>query len=412
MWGPLTKRLNVAMMVVGFGFGQGALFLSQLDLVAGGKASLLGEFGICYTVFTLLYQVIDWGGLVVLARRAATSESDSEISKAFWSFSTFRLLIGLIVTTTIIAIYMNQNESFSSGFALACAPFLSLNAFNAGGVLDGKSRSGWTGLSSSIPIAAVAAALLLTSDLSPERCGLATGATFGLSYGVGILMQHLALRRGGIRLPPTPVQLKLVKSFARDGGAYLIAWTPGQIFYRAQLFIANATLGVAATGYIVFAKQIINGASQFLYFIRRTEFPGLVAARHAGRRDFATIFQTQRLCFLSSIALTLGIAATSPLLSELSNVDKQASIALLLFSLTVFTSNLFSTAQQVLVADSRNLLAGSIGVIGSAFALSASLFLTKGLGLAALPIVEALMQIVAAATVATFIAREAKLGNV
>lgn len=400
------------MMVVGFGFGQGALFLSQLDLVASGKASLLGEFGICYTVFTLLYQVVDWGGLVVLARAAATTESDSEISAAFWSFSIFRLLIGLIITAIVFSLYMDRDASFSGAFALATAPFLSLNAFNVGGILDGKSRSGWTGLSSSVPIAAVACSLLLASHLSPEHCGFIAGATFGLSYGLGILMQHLTLRRGGIHLSPVRVQLQIATSFAKDGGSYLIAWTPGQIFYRAQLFIASAMLGAAATGYIVFAKQIINGASQFLYFIRRAEFPGLVAARHAGRKDFATIFRTQRLCFFSSIALTLGIAAASPLLSKLTSVAPQASMALLLFSLTIFTSNLFSTAQQVLVADSRNFLAGSVGVLASLCALAASLLLAKDLGLAALPIVEALMQIAAAAIVATLIALGSKLGNV
>ena len=71
--------MNLLLLLAGFGLGQGVLFIVQTGLLATGNAIRLGWFGITYTMGVLAFQVIDWGGLVVLARRTLSSGGNEAI---------------------------------------------------------------------------------------------------------------------------------------------------------------------------------------------------------------------------------------------------------------------------------------------------------------------------------------------
>src|ERR1700712_2315583 len=105
-----ARFLNVGMLIAGYGFGQGSIFLTQTWLMARGKLHLLALFGTHFSFAMFGIILVEAGSLVTLARQTA-SMSGEDVSRdaherlmwqKFWEISVFRMGLALTVVAAII----------------------------------------------------------------------------------------------------------------------------------------------------------------------------------------------------------------------------------------------------------------------------------------------------------------------
>ncbi len=299
---------NIAALVAAYGSGQGALFLAQTSLVARGQLAQLGEFGTTFVFVTLFYQLVDWGGILLLAREVLdTRRPASQTWKLFWSFSAIRAVIAGAIILASIGIRLLFGANFWTSFFLMSSGGLFFVAFNVGGLLDGLSLSGWNGVAGAIPFLATAMALPYCSGFHDKSsAGAVLGLTYAIGSVVGVILQSAILRMHfeprGMQKPEWRKGMVL----AREGGVYFLTWIPGQLFFRGQIAISASMFGTASTGLFVYAKQIITAASQVISFARRSEFPNVVKILAVSRRSITNIVGQQ----LFSLTLSLAAAVT------------------------------------------------------------------------------------------------------
>src|ERR1700742_2935754 len=124
---------NITALVGAYGAGQGALFLAQTNLVARGELARLGEFGTTFVFVTLFYQIVDLGGLVLLAREVLDAKlTVDEKWDLFWSFSAIRAALAAAIIVSAICALLYVGPQFWTLFFLASAPGLVSVAVNPG----------------------------------------------------------------------------------------------------------------------------------------------------------------------------------------------------------------------------------------------------------------------------------------
>jgi hypothetical protein len=350
------KALNLIGLIGGFGAGQGLQFVAQTWLLANGKTAFLGRYGVAYTIVSLFYQLVDFGGLVILARISATqSVTDAEIADGLWSLSAFRFLLALaVVLLAILFWFAFGRGTFEGSYELTASIGLLIYACNAGGVLDGKNLSGWTGTTWGIPFLLTAILLPPCSQLPLPQAGYILGIAFSCGAGATVVAQHAVLRSQGMILALTRPKSSIVFLVIKEGILYLMTTMPGQILYRVQIGSAALLEGVVAAGLITYVKQILSGIFQLQYFVRRIEFPVLVKTTLANSSLFYSLVVAQRLS-LALAALFFVLTAVSGIILTFFGSPSFHRIGLLLIAFTPssFAVSCGSSLTQLCAATSR-----------------------------------------------------------
>ena len=257
--------------------------------------------------------------------------------------------------------------------------------------MDGTHRSGWTGVTSAIPILLAALVLWLTIRSSPYLAGLAVGGTFGAAMAATVGLQHLILACQGVKLTFIRPRPDILRETAMEGWHYLLAWAPSQLFYRGQLTIAGLLLGPIAMAYVVYAKQIVNGFSQFLYFVRRTEFPSLVQSVTKGRVSLTSLLKIQKIALAGGAAATLILAPLSLTAYLMGPHELQeATLVLFGFSWVIFSASAYGAINQIFIANKRTFISAKIGIPGNILTLAATAGAIPIFGVLAIPMLELL----------------------
>lgn len=388
---------NIALLFGAFAAGQGSLFLAQTWLLSRGDLALLGRFGTSYLLMTLAYYVVDWGGMVVLARRELVAKSREESAAFFWDFSAMRAAVAALTCAVLAGWAVLDPGTFETSYVLAAAPGVLLGALNFGGVIDGLHRSGLSGVAAALPMVASAAMLPFAASLPPGEAGAMLGAAFTLGTLAGTLFQLAVLKRLG-RIPRwRRPSLAGGRAAGHEGGLVLLTLLPSYTFYRGQVAISALLLGPAATGLFVYAKQIVNGIVICNQFIRRAEFPRLVETVSAGAGVAATLaVQKLALAFAAAFAAALlagGVAVWMWRSDELG----AAALLIACFAPTLIASGLYSAMHQAYLASGRSAMAATVAIGSVVGGLLLCLGLALWIGLVGFAAAEALTNAVACA---------------
>jgi hypothetical protein len=334
-----------------YGVGQGALLLAQTWLVVRGELAFIGLFGLSFTMATLAYLVVDWGGLVLLARQELSNAGERECAALFWNLTAARLILAVAMTIGFAFYLFLDGNNFVTAYALIAAPTLFLGAFNPVGLIDGLRRSGPNGIAAALPNIASALALVPLAGYDPALQGYILGGIFTLATLGGLVFQYAVLK--GAHRQPAWVAPTARGAYAavRDGGLVLLTIAPTQIFYRLELTASMSVLGPALTGLFVYVRQILGAALQCAQFIRRAEFPGLMAGLRDGfHLDSAIRAQKTSLGF--TLAGSIGIAALGPLAYFLAppDIGDNALIFALAYGVILILCGLYAGTTQVYIA--------------------------------------------------------------
>jgi hypothetical protein len=304
------KRLNAALLIGGYAVGQGAIFAVQTLLVAQDRLLLLAGFGSVFSFAILGSLIIDFGALTVLARRTAEADGDTKLVwTSYWSITACRLAIGAGVAMAASVYAILATDEFLRAYVFWALPAAVLWPFNAAGILDGLRLGGVSGLTSVLPYLCSAVALLAAMQVSPGVAGALLGGGLTFGYALTLIGQYAALRRFGSAprfVRPARGHILII---GREGGAVLLTTLPGQLHYRYQLLLANLVLGAAGTALFLYARQIATACAQVIGFLRRVEFPDLVARMIEARGDpTKVVLDTQRT------GTRLGFAAAATMI--------------------------------------------------------------------------------------------------
>lgn len=280
------RRLNAALLIVGYAAGQGAIFAVQTLLLAGDRLHLLAAFGSAFSFAILGSLLIDFGGLTVLARETARADGRAEqIWRHYWAVTVCRLAVAVAVIGAAASYAALASDAFSAAYALWALPAAIIWAFNAAGVLDGLRLGGVNGIAGAAPHLSSAAALVVAMNVSPAVGGALLGGALSAGYAVALIGQYLALCWAGYSPRFARPTVAEAATAGREAGAVLLTTLPGQLYFRFQLLLANIVLGPAGTALLVYAKQIATAAAQVIGFLRRVEFPDLVLRLTEARGD-------------------------------------------------------------------------------------------------------------------------------
>lgn len=285
------------MLLIGaYAAGQGGIFAVQTVLLAEDRLLLLAGFGTAFSFAILGSVVIDFGGLTVLARETAAAGRDAErIWATYWGITAWRALAGLATAVAMAVPAVLIADPLVGSYALWALPAALLWPFNASGILDGLRVAGISGLIGSIPYLCSAAALLAAMQMNPADAGALLGGALSLGYGLTLLCQYAALRRIGCTPRWVRPGAELTLALGREGGTVMFATLPGQLYFRYQVLLANLVMGPAGTAIFLYGKQVATAVAQAVGFVRRVEFPELVARLVGGGENaFATVLRTQR----------------------------------------------------------------------------------------------------------------------
>jgi O-antigen/teichoic acid export membrane protein len=354
----LGNVLNLAFLVGSFGAGQGAIFLVQTLLVAEGDLALLARFGTCFSFAILAVLLIDFGSQTTLARntavavRAAGDPSD-QIWSSYWHATVIRAGIALLVVAGALAYISATSSAFERWYVLCALPAALAWPFNATGLLDGLRMSGAAGLVGAAPYVCSAAALFLAMQHDDAMAGALAGSALAAGYVLSALAQLTILALVGRPMRHARVSGDRLRTAALDGGSVFLAMLPGQLYYRLQLILAATFLGPSGTALFLYAKQIATGFAQLVAFVRRVEFPELVALHASGRTapPLVQILRSQRTGTVvgligSAAMLTLGAAAYAMTNGE----HASAALAVVMFSPTVVAGAIMAVFTQALQA--------------------------------------------------------------
>ena len=353
------KKLNVAGMIAGFAIGQGALFVSQTALLVSSELVRLGQFGVIFTMLTLVYQGLDCGGLVILSRDLQSRPDRASVGTLFWSFSLFRFMLVPLVVLVIVAIgWLVGLSQFDIYYLAGAAAGMVITTINPGGLLDGHGMSGVTGLSSAAPFLTSAIALPIALTLSDAQAGLLLGCALSFGAILSIGAQFATLIRFKLSPPLSRPDPALVRSTGKEAVVYLLSWMPGQFYFRAEMAITLAALGVVPTGLLLYAKQVIMIPTRLLYFVRRAEFPTLVKRIESEPDVLKAIFRTQRLTTILSLVCVAALALGGLVAEWLFHEHLYGAGTLVaLFSPVVFAASLAANLAQGCYACHRTGLA-------------------------------------------------------
>lgn len=388
--------MNIALLLFAFLLGQGGLFLVQTWLIANGEIEFVGKFGLSFSMITIAYFVIDWGGSIELARSQLARSSDDNFSD-FLNYCIARIIIAGLVIPAYILSYTIFGDQFSSSYITTAALGLTIATCNANGVLDGMRRSGLAGLTTTFPIMTSTAAIPLSLDVPLDNRGSVLGYAYTIGIIVAVLTQYVVMYRNGTRVTQANISRRGILAAITEGGLIIATQLPGQLFYRVQLATAAWLLGPAATGIVAYAKQISSAALQVIGFIRRAEFPQLIdTLSHSERLKDA--LRVQKTGILIGAVIGAALSAAGILVSYLrSDHLGDAALITAAFGPIILTGATYGAITQILLGQRRFRSAAALGNLVIAIGAILTLLLVHAAGSFGIPVAEFLMQVIGVA---------------
>ena len=342
------KYINLALLVLGFGVGQGSLFLANTYLYWTGHYLLVADFGSANALVTLVAFVGDWGGASYLAAKAAApGAADESAEVAYASLSAFRLLLAAVYGLALAFVWRGDG-GFLTAYLVASAPSLIANAVNPVGLLDGRGRSGLAGLLQALPWISVAVAAPFCADLDVRSSGWLLGALTSAATGLTVAAQLVIAR---IRIVPAAsgLTLRQISRVALAAAPYMSTALPGHLLYRGQIYLANAYLPAAAVALFIYARQIVGVGYQATGFYLRVDWRDFAAWL---RRAHPTAMQV----LYRSGAVRLGVVAMSGLIvlaAVIGPYRPELARVLAVYALAVVTVTSSATLQRVYLLSNR-----------------------------------------------------------
>ncbi len=411
------KWLNVALLILGFASGQGAMFIAQSWLLLKGRIDLVGMAGSHLSFAILALFLIDSGSITLLASHtrevARRGLSYHALWPSFWATCAFRLMLSLLLVGAILlaATTLGMMSPFTSSFALTAIPALLIWPLNPAGILDGVERSGVGGLTGAAMYIAAAVALPATTRMPEGDAGLLLGAAFSLGTLVAVGMQFVMLQAViGTVVPARPSRQGLREAFV-GGTLMLVNTLPGQLFFRFQIATAGALLGPAGLGTIVYTKQITNACTQTISFARRAEYIHLLERLSRPSANFlrVTVEAGKSGVVMSFAGMFAVMGFGSTVLLGLLPMDTAIGSAMLIFAPLIFVNTAYLSLIQGYIAignHGRVVVATQVVLWGSA---AGTLLLAPSLGLAGFAIAEIGLQAVGALLLITIAPSPARL---
>lgn len=405
------KLLNLAMLIGGFGLGQGSIFLVQTVLVAEGRLDLLAAFGLHFSFAILGLLLVDWGSLTVLARETATATADEadhdRIWRSWWAMTPVRLLVAAAVIAAGLVYAISNDTGFGGAFVLGALPAALIWSLNANGILDGLKRAGVSGMTGSLPYLGTAAALFVARDWQLETAGLTVGLALSAAYLLSILLQQVAIARAGHGLRLVRPSGNLIWTMAQQGFAACLSLLPGQLYFRFQLGLSASVLGTELTAIFIYAKQLVAAMTQLVGFLRRIEFPDLVAAlKEKLTSNWREVLYRQRMGTIAALLFTVTLCLSGFFSTALlTGNTASAGVWIASFSPTVLSGAIALGMQQGLFALGHFRQAASLRIGATGLGALASAALVSQLGLMAFIVADLIQDVVFLLIIATLIRR-------
>lgn len=401
-------------MIGGYGLGQGSLFLAQTFLLWHGDLERIAFFGTCFTFAILSILLVDAGSITTLARHTAQARAMPDGAERIWRCFSAVVLVRLAVTSVLVTagaalLVTTDADRDVLVFAACFAPALFVWSLNAAGILDGLEMSGISGLSGSAPYIAGALALLFAHEADLARPGALIGGAMACGYGLAVAIQAISLRLSGLapRLRrPCPSEIRRA---ATEGLSVSATMIPGQLYFRAQLLICSAILGVSATAVLIYVNQIVSALGQLTGFIRRVEFPRLVTVVNGPAGDsVGAILAVQRLGLIIAGTAALGTGLVAALLVARPSGHNGETLAAVLPALAAYAPTILTTAIMLSLAQGLNAagrypLTAAITLPASLAGLAVSTTLAKEIGVAAFAGGEIVANLVGILLMVTFL---------
>lgn len=343
-----TRRLQgIAGLVLGFGAGQGAMFLAQSWLVFRGELTFVGQVGLGLAGLSLAQLVADCGGVFILSRHAAQGRDDG----FFASANAVRAIFGLAAALVLALAAHLAGGATEKAVILGGGAAVAIWSINLAGMLDGIGRTAISGPLSSISWLLAALGLLCHDPARQVASGLLVGGLFSLGAVITIIFQYVIIHRAGRRVLTARPRLEEMREFAKEGVFYLLANVPAQIYGRSLIVIAKVFLGSEVAGAVVYARNLVTAATQGITFVRRVEFPALASQFASVRLPIRRVLRLQWWSIGGSVAF-LGVIVTAVLLGpEIgSSGEESVRTALLCLSIPVPLWALSSSFLQAFLA--------------------------------------------------------------
>nr|WP_314438953.1 hypothetical protein [uncultured Brevundimonas sp.] len=400
---------NLILLIGGYGFGQGSIFLAQTWLISRGQLGLVADFGVNFYIATLAIMLVDFGSTTVLARETAAIQHARTLEQAvvtsatslwseFWAIFPSRAVMAVAVVAAGAISAVLTGDAFARAYAVWAWPALAIWAFNATGLLDGLRLSGMNGVAGALPFVLSGVGLALVADRPPATAGAVLGAALSAGYLLAVAGQMLALRRAG-HAPrwDRPTRSAVIQS-ARSGFAALLSTLPGQIYFRLQILLAGAFLGEAGVALFLYAKQIVIGFAQLIGFLRRIEFPDLVnRLKEPYGPILREIMAAQRLgTAIAASASFLVLVGGMVIWMTKTGPTAEAGLAAAMFAPVIVTSAILLSLTQALTAQGRYHWTATVMIASMLLASSLSLclaFSRQVVGFAAADVIANLLTI-------------------
>jgi hypothetical protein len=387
--------LNVALLIVGLGLGQGTIFAVQTALVAAGEYNLLAAFGLHYSFAILAVMLVDAGGSTTLARLVAGLSAErttrDDVWRTFCETSAIRLLIALVIGA-LAAVYAIgfAADGFSRWYVMLSFPGLLLWTVNPVGLLDGLRLSGISGLTGAAAYVANAIGLALAVHSPPGVAGAILGGVFSIGYLLTLGAQWFVLGREGWFPRFRTMTYAGLAIALRDACTLSFQVVPGQINMRVLLMLSAAYLGAETTALFLYAKQLVTALTQIVALVLRVEFPMLVEKlAGAARPSIGDMLRAQKrplYCAMVLAAAATGVAAIVASVPGLA-LHRCATIMLLLCP-TILSISLSLMMIQAMAAIGAYSASAKALAIGSAVGLGVSYLLVSSLEVYALVLGE------------------------
>lgn len=341
------KYLNLTLLALGFGLGQGSLFLANTYLYWSGHYQLVADFGSANALVTLVIFVGDWGGTTYLAAASVSSDEDKSADRKYGALSVFRIILAIAYVAVLVLIWRGKGGLLTS-YLVASAPGIVAQALSPVGLLDGRARSGLAGLSQALPFVAVAIVMPFCTPLKPDTAGSILGAITTLSSVVCIALQ-VRLARVKLAEFRQGFDLRRIVTVAVEATPYMLTPLPGHILFRGQIYLANAYLPEATLALFIYARQIIGVGYQAAGFYLRVDLRDFALWLLKARPSALQVL-TQAGAVRLALALTIAILVAAPLLYPY-RAELATAVAFYAFAIVTLTSS--STLQRVYLLTNR-----------------------------------------------------------
>lgn len=344
-----AKYLNLGLLVLGFGLGQGSLFLANTYLFWSHQFELVAAFGAAHALLTFLYFITDWGGMVYLAKEAVMHRPEQRpLVVSYLALSLVRLAVAIVFYAGLLALQIGTPASFATEYSMFAGLGLLVYAFNASGVLDGKSKAGISGLTQAMPVIAAAVALPVSVDLDMTTAGRVLGCAYAVGMMLTIALQLLAAKIDWFTARDA-LSWRTLFNVGREAMPYMLTPLPGHTLFRLQVLLAVTYLPAQLVALFIYARQIVGVGYQALGFYLRVDlkdFADQLQQRVPSPSEIATRSIAVRLGVLGTVVLA-GVACALWL------TRPELGIVLLAYAPCLVASALAVTLQRVFLLQSR-----------------------------------------------------------